>query len=65
MVFEKACDLVGQISHVAHLYISKPAESNLLIMLQPLETLTPLLIQPGFTGKQPFHQEALGKVGAC
>lgn len=32
------------------------------IVLQPLETLTPLLIQPGFTGKQPFRQEALAKV---
>jgi hypothetical protein len=33
-----------------------------VVALQPLETLTGLLTQPGFTGKQPMHQEALAKV---
>jgi hypothetical protein len=31
-------------------------------VLQPLETMTGLLTQPGFTGKQPLHTEALAKV---
>jgi hypothetical protein len=32
------------------------------VVLQPLETMTGLLTQPGFTGKQPVHVEALAKV---
>lgn len=31
---------------------------------QPLESLTPLLIQPGFQGKQAWQLEAIAKVGA-
>ena len=30
--------------------------------VQPLESLTPLLVQPGLTGKQPLQQEILQKV---
>lgn len=31
--------------------------------LQPLELITPLLLQPGFTGKQPMLMESINKVG--
>lgn len=31
--------------------------------LQPLELITPLLLQPGFTGKQPMLLESINKVG--
>ena len=30
--------------------------------MQPLETLVPLMNQPGFTGKQPMLLEAINKV---
>jgi hypothetical protein len=34
-----------------------------LLMLQPLETLSAMIIDPSFSGKQPWRIEALGKVG--
>ncbi len=34
------------------------------VLMQPLETLTPMLIDPRFTGSQPWQLEAVAKVRA-
>lgn len=52
----------GQPGNLKKVQTSVTAARKIFRIMRPLETLTPLLIQPGFTGKQPFHQEALGKI---
>jgi hypothetical protein len=43
-------------------FLSRLLTACCVAVLQPLETMSGLLTQPGFTGKQPLHQEALAKV---
>ncbi|WIA18315.1 hypothetical protein OEZ85_009780 [Tetradesmus obliquus] len=52
----------GQPGNLKKVQASVTAARKIFRIMRPLETLTGLLTQPGFTGKQPMHQEALAKL---
>lgn len=52
----------GQPGNLKKVQASVTAARKIFRIMRPLETLTPLLTQPGLTGKQPLRQEVLGKV---
>ncbi|KXZ52234.1 hypothetical protein GPECTOR_10g865 [Gonium pectorale] len=54
----------GEPGNVKKVQASVTAARKIFRVMRPLELMTPLLIQPGFTGKQPMLLEAINKVKA-
>jgi hypothetical protein len=52
----------GQPGQLKKVQASVTAARKVFRIMRPLESLTPLLVQPGLTGKQPLHQELLQKL---
>lgn len=52
----------GQPGNLKKVQASVTAARKIFRIMRPLESMTGILVQPGFTGKQPFHQEALAKI---
>ncbi|KAG2500202.1 hypothetical protein HYH03_001782 [Edaphochlamys debaryana] len=54
----------GEPGNVKKIQASITAARKVFRIMRPLELVTPLLITPGFTGKQPMGIEAINKVKA-
>ncbi|KAF8059207.1 lvsF [Scenedesmus sp. PABB004] len=52
----------GEPGNLKKVQASVTAARKVFRIMRPLESITPLLLQPGLTGKQPVHQEVLQKV---
>ncbi|PNH09763.1 Peroxisomal membrane protein 11D [Tetrabaena socialis] len=52
----------GEPGNIKKIQASVTAARKVFRIMRPLELVTPLLIQPGFTGKQPMLVEAINKV---
>lgn len=51
----------GQPGNLKKVQASVTAARKVFRIMRPLESLTPMLIQPGLTGKQPLHMELIQK----
>ncbi|KAG2435495.1 hypothetical protein HYH02_011790 [Chlamydomonas schloesseri] len=54
----------GEPGNIKKIQASVTAARKVFRIMRPLELMTPLLITPGFTGKQPMLLEAINKVKA-
>lgn len=52
----------GEPGNIKKIQTSVTAARKIFRVMRPLESLTPLLVQPGFTGKQPKGLEAINKL---
>jgi len=52
----------GEPGNLKKIQASVTAARKVFRIMRPLESLTPILVQPKLTGTQPWQQEALGKL---
>ncbi|GIL49947.1 hypothetical protein Vafri_6243 [Volvox africanus] len=65
-LIQYACMFIsaGEPGNIKKIQASVTAARKVFRVMRPLELVTPLLIQPGYTGKQPVLLEAINKVKA-
>lgn len=66
-LIQYACMFIsaGQPGNVKKIQASVTAARKIFRVMRPLESLTPILLAPGFTGKQPVLLEAINKLKAA